>query len=139
MSKSIDSNKQFMVGNGILAFGVFFIVCLFLYLGFRFQQKPNTQKIKYNNMYSIQVDKSFDGDSLNIYINDSLLISKKFTDKIIKFQVNRFSENSVLMVVNNQNDEMIPYNLDPDGSKVNIEKRNGKIFFEEEVSEKKSK
>ena len=34
MSKSIESNKQFMVGNGLLAFGVFFIVCLFLYLGF---------------------------------------------------------------------------------------------------------
>ena len=28
-NKSINSNKQFMIGNGILAFGVFFIVCLF--------------------------------------------------------------------------------------------------------------
>ena len=134
MSKSIDSNKQFMVGNGILAFGVFFIVCLFLYLGFRFQQKPGTQEIQYNDIYSIQVNESFAGDSLNIYINDSLLISKRFNDKVIKFQINRFSENSVLMVVNNQNDEMIPFNLNPDGSKVNIDKRNGKIFFEEEIT-----
>lgn len=39
MSKSIDSNKQFMIGNGLLAFGVFFIVFLFLYLGFRSQRK----------------------------------------------------------------------------------------------------
>ena len=134
MSKSIDSNKQFMVGNGILAFGVFFIICLFLYLGFRFQQKPGTQEIQYNDIYSIQVNESFAGDSLNIYINDSLLISKRFNDKVIKFQINRFSENSVLMVVNNQNDEMIPFNLNPDGSKVNIDKRNGKIFFEEEIT-----
>lgn len=31
-NKSINSNKQFMIGNGILAFGVFFIVCLFFVL-----------------------------------------------------------------------------------------------------------
>lgn len=43
-NKSINSNKQFMIGNGILAFGVFFIVCLFLYLGFRNQSKSNDKE-----------------------------------------------------------------------------------------------
>ncbi len=101
-----------MVGNGILAFGVFFIVCLFLYLGFRFQRKPNDLSVQYKDMYSIQIDKTFQGDSLSIYINDSLLVNKTFTGKILKFQVKRFAENSVLMIVNNENDEMVPYNLD---------------------------
>ena len=45
MSKSIESNKQFMVGNGLLAFGVFFIVCLFLYLGFRSQKKQVANRL----------------------------------------------------------------------------------------------
>ena len=51
MSKSINSNKQFMVGNGILAFGVFFIVCLFLYLGFRFQKKEGEKA--FQDMYTV--------------------------------------------------------------------------------------
>ena len=139
MSKSIDSNKQFMVGNGILAFGVFFIVCLFLYLGFRFQRNPNAPEVQYTDRYSIQIDKSFAGDSLNIYINDSLLLSKTFSEQTLKVQVDRFAESSVLMVVNAKNDEMTPYNLDQNGSKVTIQKKNGKVFFEEEVNDTKKK
>ena len=134
MSKSIDSNKQFMIGNGILAFGVFFIVCLFLYLGFRFQQKPTSRIEQFKNTYQIQVDGSFAGDSLSIYVNDSLMMNRTF-NQTIKFQFTRFSENSVLMVVDNQKDEMIPYNLNEKGSRINIQKKNGKIFIEEEINE----
>ena len=136
MSKSIDSNKQFMVGNGILAFGVIFIVCLFLYLGFRFQQKPGSPQIQFKDTYSIQVDKSFAGDSLNIYINDSLVMGRRFTNQTIKFQVGRFAENSVLMVVESDKDEMTPYNLSEKGSEVSIQKKNDKIFIEEIINEK---
>lgn len=134
MSKSINSNKQFMIGNGILAFGVIFIVCLFLYLGFRFQQKPGMQKMQFKDTYSIQIDSSFAGDSLNIYINDSLLMNRRFTDSTVKFQIGRFAENSVLMVVESETDEMVPYNLHEKGSQVSIAKKNGKIFIEEIVN-----
>ena len=134
MSKSIDSNKQFMIGNGILAFGVIFIVCLFLYLGFRFQQKPGMQKIQFKDTYSIQVDESFAGDSLNIYINDSLLMNRRFTDSTVKFQIKRFAESSVLMVVETETDEMVPYNLNEEGSQIFIKKKNGKIFIEEKIN-----
>lgn len=136
MSKSIDSNKQFMIGNGILAFGVIFIVCLFLYLGFRFQQKPGTQQIQFKDTYNIQVDNSFAGDSLNIYINDSLIMSRKFSEKEIRFQVGRFAENSVLMVVDTKKDEMTPYNLNNEGSEIMIQKKNGKVFIEEILNKK---
>ena len=136
MSKSINSNKQFMIGNGILAFGVIFIVCLFLYLGFRFQQKPGMKEVQFKDLYNIEVNNSFTGDSLDIYINDSLIINKRFSDNIVKFQVQRFAETSVLMVVDTEKDEMIPYNLDKNGSHINIYKKNGKIFIEEEVAKK---
>ena len=125
-----------MIGNGILAFGVIFIVCLFLYLGFRFQQKPGTQQIQYKDMYSIQIDESFAGDSLNIYMNDSLLMSRRFTHNIVKFQVGRFAENSVLMVVETETDEMVPYNLNEKGSQISIKKKNGKVFIEEVINKK---
>ena len=123
-----------MIGNGILAFGVIFIVCLFLYMGFRFQQKAGSQQILFKDTYNIQIDETFAGDSLNIYINDSLLMNRKFGNQVVKFQVDRFAENSVLMVVNVRKDEMTPYNLDAKGSLVNIQKRNGKVYIEETIT-----
>ena len=53
-NKSINSNKQFMIGNGILAFGVFFIVCLFLYLGFRNQSKSNDKEKTFAGIYTVE-------------------------------------------------------------------------------------
>ena len=129
MSKSINSNKQFMVGNGILAFGVFFIVCLFLYLGFRFQKKDGEQA--FQDIYTVCVEKSMAGDSISVYINDSLLMNQTMTDADRKFQVRRFVEESMLMVVDNQTEEITPFNLNPKGSLIRIQKKNGKIFIEE--------
>lgn len=129
MSKSINSNKQFMVGNGILAFGVFFIVCLFLYLGFRFQKKDGEQA--FQDIYTVCVEKSMAGDSISVYINDSLLMNQTMTDADRKFQVRRFTEESMLMVVDNQTEEITPFNLNPKGSLIRIQKKNGKIFIEE--------
>lgn len=129
MSKSINSNKQFMVGNGILAFGVFFIVCLFLYLGFRFQKKDGEQA--FQDIYTVCVEKSMAGDSISVYINDSLLMNQTMKDADRKFQVRRFAEESMLMVVDNQTEEITPFNLNPKGSLIRIQKKNGKIFIEE--------
>lgn len=129
MSKSINSNKQFMVGNGILAFGVFFIVCLFLYLGFRFQKKDGEQA--FQDIYTVCVEKSMAGNSISVYINDSLLMNQTMTDADRKFQVRRFAEESMLMVVDNQTEEITPFNLNPKGSLIRIQKKNGKIFIEE--------
>ena len=129
MSKSINSNKQFMVGNGILAFGVFFIVCLFLYLGFRFQKKDGEQA--FQDIYTVCVEKSMAGDSISVYINDSLLMNQTMPDADRKFQVRRFAEESMLMVVDNQTEEITPFNLNPKGSLIRIQKKNGKIFIEE--------
>ena len=56
--KSINSNKQFMIGNGILAFGVFFIVCLFLYLGFRHQPKSGDKTQTFEGLYAVEITPS---------------------------------------------------------------------------------
>lgn len=129
MSKSINSNKQFMVGNGILAFGVFFIVCLFLYLGFRFQKKDGEKA--FQDIYTVCVEKSMAGDSISIYVNDSLLMNQTIPTNDVKFQIRRFAEESMLMVVNNHSEEITPFNLNPKGSIVRIQKKNGQIFIEE--------
>ena len=128
MSKSIESNKQFMLGNGLLAFGVFFIVFLFLYLGFRSEKKIVPEQ-SFKDIYSITVTNNFAGDSLNIFINDSLLLSKKIADSNIKFQINRFAEENMLMVVDSKTDLITPFNLSKEGGEIIIDKKNGKTFF----------
>ena len=90
-NKSINSNKQFMIGNGILAFGVFFIVCLFLYLSFRTPQTADQSKTS-ADLYTIQVENSFAGDSISVYINDSLLLNCTMGSTALTLQVNRFAE-----------------------------------------------
>lgn len=120
-----------MIGNGILAFGVFFIVCLFLYLGFRGQNKQEAGKQVFENMYTISLSGNFAGDSISVYINDSLLMNKSMTGAEVKLQVGRFADESALMIVNNLTEEITPFNLNPKGSLVTVDKKNGKIFFEE--------
>ena len=45
----LKTNKQFMLGNGLLAFAVFIIVALFFYLSFREQSKK--QEHRYQESY----------------------------------------------------------------------------------------
>lgn len=131
-NKSINSNKQFMIGNGILAFGVFFIVCLFLYLSFRSQHHQPAQNRVFAESYTIELTGSFAGDSISVFINDSLLMSRTLDEGNLKLQVGRFAEENMLMIVNNQTENITPFNLNPKGSLVRVEKRNGKVFIEEE-------
>ena len=128
-NKSINSNKQFMIGNGI------FIVCLFLYLGFRNQSKSNDKEKAFAGIYTVEITDSFTGDSLSIYINDSLLFNSNIGKTTVKFQVKRFAEESTLMVVDNHTDEITPFNLNPEGSQIAVEKKNGKIFIQETANE----
>lgn len=128
-NKSINSNKQFMIGNGILAFGVFFIVCLFLYLSFR-TSKTDKTKVS-SDLYTIQIGNSFAGDSISVYVNDSLLLNCTMGSTALTLQVNRFAEENALMIVDNKSDEITPFSLNPKGSIVNVEKENGEIAIKE--------
>lgn len=119
-----------MIGNGILAFGVFFVICLFLYLAFRNQPNEKTKQA-FEGFYTIELAESFANDSISVYINDSLLFNKTLQETAEKFQIRRFAEENMLMVVDNSNEEITPFNLNPKGSLVRIDKRNGKIFIEE--------
>ncbi len=129
-NKSINSNKQFMIGNGLLAFGVFFVVCLFLYLGFRSRSKGEQRA--FEGVYTVEITSGFAGDSLSVFVNDSLLMNRTMGSADVTLQIERFAEESVLMVVDNRTENITPFNLNPKGSKVSISKRNGKVFIEEE-------
>lgn len=85
-NKSINSNKQFMIGNGILAFGVFFIVCLFLYLGFRNQSKSNDKEKTFAGIYTVEIADSFTGDSLSVYIKTVCYLTQTSGMQLLNFK-----------------------------------------------------
>lgn len=94
---SLNTNKQFMIGNGMLAFGVFAVIIIFLYMSFRFQRKADKVQT-YEGVYNIELTNSFAGDN-------------------------------VLMVVDNKTDKTTPFNLNPEGSRVEVKKSGDVIYI----------
>lgn len=125
---SLNTNKQFMLGNGMLAFGVFAVIIIFLYMSFRFQRKADRVQT-YEGVYNIELANSFAGDSIAVYLNDSLLLDQTMPDATFKLEVKRFAEDNVLMIVNNKTDKTTPFNLNPDGSRVEVKKSGEMIYI----------
>ncbi len=50
MAHRLNTNKQFMVGNGILAFAVIFVVVIFVYMSMRLQREAGRTTF-YRNIY----------------------------------------------------------------------------------------
>ncbi|WP_455666695.1 hypothetical protein [Phocaeicola sp.] len=125
---SLNTNKQFMVGNGMLAFGVFAVIIIFLYMSFRFQRKADRVQT-YEGVYNIELANSFAGDSIAVYINDSLLLNQTMPDATLKLEVTRFAEDNVLMVVDNKTDKTTPFNLNPKGSRVEVKKSGEMVYI----------
>ena len=61
MAHHLNTNKQFMVGNGILAFAVIFVVVIFIYMSLRLQRENQAER-HYIETYTISLVKGFAGD-----------------------------------------------------------------------------
>ena len=72
MAHHLNTNKQFMVGNGILAFAVIFVVVIFIYMSLRLQRENQAER-HYIETYTISLVKGFAGDSISLFVNDSLI------------------------------------------------------------------
>ena len=75
MAHHLNTNKQFMVGNGILAFAVIFVVVIFIYMSLRLQRENQAER-HYIETYTISLVKGFAGDSISLFVNDSLVDNK---------------------------------------------------------------
>lgn len=126
----LNINKQFMVGNGILAFAVFAVICIFLYMSFRFQRKVDKLQT-FDGDYAIELSRDFAGEHLALYLNDSLLLQRTLPDSTLTLHIHRFAEENVLMVVNVQTDRATSFNLSPDGGRVKVGKQGNEICVEE--------
>ena len=128
--KRQNPHKNFMVFNAVLFIAVLVVCGIFLYMAYTFKRDAN-KKVTYEGRYHIEVNNDFAGQSLRIYVNDSLLWNQAMPDTLVILDIDRFAEESALLIVDNATDTATPFNLDKKGSKVVVKKQEGEIVFEE--------
>lgn len=120
--KPHNPNKQFMIGAGVLAFAVICIVVLFTLLAFGMSSKSE-QSVAYTDLYQIELGRGFTGDSVSIYLNDSLLLNKKIVSDTLCLKIKRFDELNALLVVDNQTDKVTTFDLKEKGGRIILRKK----------------
>lgn len=121
MAQHLNTNKQFMIGNGILAFAVIFVVVIFVYMSLRESRKDHPEK-KFAETYSITLTRGFAGESVSVYVNDSLLLNGQITEEPVSVAVNRFAESSAVMIVDNETEKMAMFDLSEKGGEYSFVK-----------------
>ncbi|EJW93591.1 hypothetical protein EVA_18304 [gut metagenome] len=114
MAHRLNTNKQFMIGNGILAFAVIFVVVIFVYMSMRLQRDRQADR-HFVETYSICLAKGFAGDSVSLFINDSLITNQKITREPYTIEVGRFTEQSALLIVDNRTQLVSTFDLSERG------------------------
>ena len=120
MAHHLNTNKQFMVGNGILAFAVIFVVVIFVYMSLRLDKKKDEDR-NFIETYTITLTKGFVGDSL------SLMMNKKITEEPFSIDVKRFAEQSALFIVDNKTEKLSLFELSERGGTYRFEKENEEV------------
>ncbi|WP_297675837.1 hypothetical protein [uncultured Bacteroides sp.] len=126
MAHRLNTNKQFMIGNGILAFAVIFVVVIFVYMSLRLQRQKDAER-NFIEMYTITLTRGFVGDSLSLLINDSVLVNQRITEEPFSIDVRRFAEQSALLIVDNATEELSLFELGERGGTYRFEKENGEV------------
>ncbi|MCD7901084.1 MAG: hypothetical protein LUH22_14800 [Bacteroides sp.] len=116
MTHRLNTNKQFMVGNGILAFAIIIVVAIFSYMAMRGAWQKQAEK-NYHETYEITLTKGFIGSSVSMYVNDSLLLNQTITQEPVSVEVVRFADYSAVMIVDNDTEVISTFNLSEQGGK----------------------
>lgn len=98
MTYHLNTSRQSIIGNGILVFTVIFAVVTFVYMSTRLQQRREGERY-FAETYSITLARGFTGDSVSILLNDSVLIGQRISRESFTFEVKQFTEQNVLIVV----------------------------------------
>ena len=125
MAHPLNTNKQFMLCNGILAFAVIFVVVIFSYMSLSLQRK--NESTSYPESYTLTLNDSFLNDSVAIYINDSLLFEGKPNSYPLSVTVNRFAEQNVAILVNQKTDRLFMFDLKQEGGEYHFNLQNNEI------------
>lgn len=124
-TEHLKTNKQFMLGNGLLAFAVFIIVALFFYLSFREQSKK--QERRFAESYAISLVKGFTGNDMQVLVNDSVIYNGMVQSEPLTFSITRFAENSSVIIVDNATEKMAVFELSEQGGVYSFERKDGEV------------
>lgn len=125
-AQHLNTNKQFMIGNGILAFAVIAVIVIFVYMSLRLQREKEGDRY-FTEQYTISLVSGFEGDSISILINDSLLLNRTINRQPYTLEVKRFTEESTLMIVDNATEQLSVFELSERGGTYRYEKEDGKV------------
>ena len=125
-AQHLNTNKQFMIGNGILAFAVIAVIVIFVYMSLRLQREKEGDRY-FTEQYTISLVSGFEGDSISILINDSLLLNHTIDRQPYTLEVKRFTEESTLMIVDNATEQLSVFELSERGGTYRYEKEDGKV------------
>lgn len=126
MAHRLNTNKQFMIGNGILAFAVIFVVVIFVYMSMRLQQQKSQDR-KFIDRYTFVLASGFVGDSLSLLINDSLILATRVVQEPLTVEAQRFAEQSALMLVDHATDALSIIELSEKGGTYTLQKEENEI------------
>lgn len=117
-----------MIGNGILAFAVIIVVVIFVYMSLRLK-RDNETSVKYVEQYHIELANGFKGNSISIYLNDSLLFNDEVKNDSLKLTINRFADQNALLVVDNYTDKVSTFDLSDKGGTLLLHKDGNNVLL----------
>lgn len=126
MKKHLNTNKQFMVGNGILAFAVIFIVVLFVYMSLSLKRD---QDETFEGIYEITLQEGFLKDTTEIHLNDSVIFRGVVTAEPHQIVINQFAEQGALLFIDAETSDISIFNLSEKGGKYTFKKEGTKAIL----------
>lgn len=121
MAHRLNTNKQFMLGNGLLAFAVIIVVVVFSYMAMKLQQDKKANR-QFSEQYTISLVNGFAGDSIAVYVNDSLIFSNRVDTLPLNLNVTRFAKQSAVAIVDMHTDLSSWFDLSEKGGTYRFEK-----------------
>lgn len=99
---------------------VFLIVLIFILWAFRIDRKMNLDK-KYHERYEFVLDETTLNKPLQMYVNDSLIFSGT-PSTTFTLNIDRFADESTLLIVDGESDIVSLIELSEEGEKLIISK-----------------
>lgn len=114
------ANNAFLLGGLIMMVMVFLIVFIFILWAFRIDRKMNIGE-SFHERYEFVLDESTLNKPLQMYINDSLIFSGT-PATVFTLNIDRFANESTLLVVDGETDMVSLIELSEEGEKLIISK-----------------
>lgn len=114
------ANNAFLLGGIAMMVMVFLIVLIFILWAFRIDRKMNLDK-KYHERYEFVLDETTLNKPLQMYVNDSLIFSG-IPSTTFTLNIDRFADESTLLIVDGESDIVSLIELSEEGEKLIISK-----------------